>query len=343
MKRWIAGVIAVSASTAAHAEGTFTIGAGYNPDEDFVFGASVEQDNLFKTGHMLRMDAQISRMRMRNAFEYGIPNLAGTGLRLDMALFAEQKQLPGVRRDSAGGSAEISTMLGKYTKAFVRWRLERVTVKPGDDGILARSVGPGPVISPPTGDGMIAAVGAGITHDSTDSWIATRGTRAELYAETTDPDFGADYKLYRISARLERARTMGPITVRSSLRGSYVTSPGGSVPRSERLFHDGNRDIRGYAFGSGMPNGANLELTSRVEIEAPIYRKWGLGVAGFFDAGFAYNDDAAFGPVGGILRRSVGSGIVWRSPIGPLRFDWAIPLDGTDRKPQFMFWLGAGF
>lgn len=343
MKQWIAGVIVVAWTTAAHAEGTFTIGAGYDPDAQVVFGARIAQDNLFKTGHQLALDASISRMRMRNALEYSIPDLASTGLRLDLALFAEQTQLPGFTRASAGGSAELSTQLGKYTKAFVRWRLEHVTVAPGEVDVLARGVGPGPAIPPPTGDGMVAAVGAGITHDSTDSWIATRGTRAELYAETTDPKFGAAYKLYRIAARLDRARTVGPITVRSSLRGSYVTSPTGAVPLSERLFHDGHRDLRGYAFGSGMPNGANLELTSRTEFEAPIYRAWGLGVAGFFDAGFAYNSDAAFGPTGGMLRRSVGAGIVWRSPIGPLRFDWAIPLDGADRKPQFMFWLGAGF
>jgi outer membrane protein assembly factor BamA len=41
--------------------------------------------------------------------------------------------------------------------------------------------------------------------------------------------------------------------------------------------------------------------------------------------------------------RAVGAGIIWRSPIGPLRFDWAFPLDGKDRDRVFVFNVGAGF
>jgi outer membrane protein assembly factor BamA len=41
------------------------------------------------------------------------------------------------------------------------------------------------------------------------------------------------------------------------------------------------------------------------------------------------------------LQRSVGVSIIWRSPIGPLRFDWALPLDGERRGAQFLFGLGA--
>ena len=44
-----------------------------------------------------------------------------------------------------------------------------------------------------------------------------------------------------------------------------------------------------------------------------------------------------------VLQHSAGFGVIWRSPIGPLRFDVAYPLDGADRKPQFLFSLGGAF
>ena len=33
--------------------------------------------------------------------------------------------------------------------------------------------------------------------------------------------------------------------------------------------------------------------------------------------------------------------LIWRSPIGVLRFDWAIPLDADDHAPRFSFGVGG--
>ena len=45
------------------------------------------------------------------------------------------------------------------------------------------------------------------------------------------------------------------------------------------------------------------------------------------------------------LRTSVGAGIRWRSPIGPLRFEWGFPLRPLDgeRKQVFDFSIGSFF
>ena len=64
-------------------------------------------------------------------------------------------------------------------------------------------------------------------------------------------------------------------------------------------------------------------------------------MAGFAAAAADYNADERWGPVGTSLHRSVGVSVIWRSPIGPLRFDWALPLDGADRDPQFFFGVGS--
>jgi outer membrane protein insertion porin family len=47
----------------------------------------------------------------------------------------------------------------------------------------------------------------------------------------------------------------------------------------------------------------------------------------------------------GGLRKSVGAGIRWMSPIGPLRFEWGIPLDlRKDDKPAGLeFTVGTSF
>ena len=114
-----------------------------------------------------------------------------------------------------------------------------------------------------------------------------------------------------------------------------------SVPLSERLQHDGHVDLAGFPLGSF--ESADLEANGRVELELPIIRSAGISVAGFADAGLRYNADPAWGPTGTTVARSVGASIIWRSPIGPLRFDWALPLDRADQKPIFLFNMGSSF
>ena len=46
-----------------------------------------------------------------------------------------------------------------------------------------------------------------------------------------------------------------------------------------------------------------------------------------------------------LIRTSVGAGIVWESPFGPLRFDYAIPLtkESYDIVQEFRFGGGTRF
>ena len=45
------------------------------------------------------------------------------------------------------------------------------------------------------------------------------------------------------------------------------------------------------------------------------------------------------------IRASVGVGLIWNSPFGPLRFDYAVPVmkQGYDRVQQFRFGGGTRF
>jgi outer membrane protein insertion porin family len=48
---------------------------------------------------------------------------------------------------------------------------------------------------------------------------------------------------------------------------------------------------------------------------------------------------------GNVVRSSVGAGLIWASPFGPLRFDYAVPLTKGqfDRVQQFKFGGGTSF
>jgi outer membrane protein insertion porin family len=55
-------------------------------------------------------------------------------------------------------------------------------------------------------------------------------------------------------------------------------------------------------------------------------------------SGMTYDD-------GNVVRSSVGVGLIWQSPFGPLRFDYAVPITkgAYDRVQQFKFGGGTSF
>jgi translocation and assembly module TamA len=100
-----------------------------------------------------------------------------------------------------------------------------------------------------------------------------------------------------------------------------------SLPASVRYFAGGDTSVRGYAYNSlgptdslgGVVGGENL-LVGSIEIDQKIAADWSMAV--FVDSGNAYDAIADFDPATG-----VGIGIRWFSPLGPIRFDVAVPLE----------------
>ena len=111
------------------------------------------------------------------------------------------------------------------------------------------------------------------------------------------------------------------------------------LPASLRFFAGGDNSVRGYDYQSLGPRndsndvigGRNL-LVASAEIEYRFKENW--GVATFIDSGNAF-DDADVS-----LHTGIGIGLRWFSPVGPVRFDLAVPQD-DDSSVHLHFNLGA--
>jgi len=107
--------------------------------------------------------------------------------------------------------------------------------------------------------------------------------------------------------------------------GQVFVRDGVVVPDSQRFRAGGDDSVRGYAYRSLGPvvNGAvasgNVVFTASAEIARPISERlpslWG---AAFIDAGRAADRWSDLDPAVGY-----GVGLRWRSPVGPLRIDYA--------------------
>lgn len=323
--------------------GTFQIGAGYSSDDKFIASAGVAQNDLFGTGHRLALDARISARRQRFALGYDIPHLLGSDLVLRTELVSRRDHLPGFVRSGTGGGVTLAQPLGEHLSAFAGYRIEQVTTTL-DDPIAARGALPAPIQAR---DGRIAAVRGGLAYSTLDEPVLPRrGMALGASIEVADPRWGSEIQLTRFDGWGSVHAPLGPLTVHLGGSVSTVTSrDAAGVPLSERLHLESSNLVRGFSPGmlgprdatSGLSLGGNFLYAARAELEAPLVTTAGLSVVGFADHGGIYDRSGA-----GSNGTSVGFGLLWRSPIGPLRFDWAFPIAG-DTKPHFVFGLGSSF
>ena len=112
-----------------------------------------------------------------------------------------------------------------------------------------------------------------------------------------------------------------------------------NVPASMRFFTGGDQTVRGFQYKSIAPKdsqgylvGGKYLATASFEYRFPVSRNWKL--ATFYDLGTATDDFSEATSMG------TGAGIIWASPVGPLRVYVGIPL--SESKDNFTIHFRIG-
>ncbi len=108
------------------------------------------------------------------------------------------------------------------------------------------------------------------------------------------------------------------------------------LPNQFRFKAGGTYSVRGYGFEalSNNENGSNNLITASTELEYLVGDDW--SVAAFADIGNAFND---FSDIQ--LKAGVGIGFRYYTVVGPVRLDFAYPLDDFDNSLRIHFSLGV--
>ncbi len=122
--------------------------------------------------------------------------------------------------------------------------------------------------------------------------------------------------------------------------GATLVDQFDKLPPSYRFYAGGLNSIRGYAYkelgpkdSEGNVVGGKFLTVLSLEYEKAVFDDW--GVAAFIDSGNAYN------PGNILVKTGVGLGVRWYSPFGPVRLDFAVPLNESDSSFQIHFAAGA--
>jgi len=233
-------------------------------------------------------------------------------------------------------------------------------------------------------DGLTSSLRLGLTWNSVNNYLLpTDGVHASISAEVADRFLGSENIFLRNSLTVRYYHELFDFLVlKTNFNVGLITSrdPNG-VPVFERYFLGGIYSVRGFPLNSlgpraGLPRaidpnaavspfgvaiGGNMQAYYNVELEFPILESVGIRGVLFTDGGNAWNledalcqaprtelNDPTTDPCGIDLRQirtSWGFGFRWQSPLGPLRFEWGLPIRPRDHEEaiRFEFTIGNFF
>ena len=118
-----------------------------------------------------------------------------------------------------------------------------------------------------------------------------------------------------------------------------------SLPPDQRFYAGGTSTVRGYGYQLvgptfphlANPSGGTAITAAGVEFRQRLYTNW--GVVAFVDAGQV---SASLKPLRSDTRIGTGAGARYYTPIGPIRFDVAVPVGRREGEDSFEVYIGLG-
>ncbi|MFQ5455143.1 MAG: outer membrane protein assembly factor BamA [Nitrospirota bacterium] len=327
--------------------GALEFGAGYGDEEGVKGFAQVLHRNIFGTGRSINLRAEGSQIENKYSINFKEPWLFSKPIdaNLSFALLTRDRETYKVRQIAE--TLGIDKSFTNFTKGSLFYKYESnklLDVKP--DAVL---------LEEDEGRVNIASINPSIIRDTRDDpFNPASGSLNGLAFEDAAKLLGSDVQLVKLTVQSSwYIKLFKNAVFAFSMRGGTARNFGRSVevPITERFFLGGRSTVRGYAQDSlgilnktiinGVPTGGNAMLIYNGEMRFNLPKK--IGIVFFIDAGNVWlsNKDVDLSD----LKRSVGPGLRYNTPVGPLRLDFGYKLDreAGESASELHFTLGHAF
>ena len=333
--------------------GNLLAGVGYSSTEGLVFNASVSQQNIFGSGNALTLALNTSRINRTISLMYVEPYWTVDGVSRTWELYQKNIDPTGYTvsqysSSTFGAALGFGVPVSEIDTINYGFRYEHTNLSLFDN-------------SPPVYYQYVQDFGY-----STNSYILSGGWSRDTRNDILYPSFGrlqsalievglpfgdlAYYKLQYINQSFWPVYGDFVLMLRGDIGygDGYDQKP---LPFFKAFYAGGVGSVRGYQSGSLGPRdiygntlGGKRKIVGNAELFYPILKgERSVRVSGFFDLGQIYVN--GFQPEFENFRYSAGVGLAWNSPIGPLKFSYAIPINDipADRIQKFQFQVGTVF
>ena len=338
--------------------GTLMIGAGFSSTEKIVLSGSISQANIFGSGKNVSAQINTGKINRVIALSYTDPYFTVDGISQGWDFYHRNVNPTSLtvgryRTSSTGGGIRFGFPIAEKESLTFGAGFDKTTVDVFSDSPnryidFVNEFGNSNISIP---------LSVSWVSDGKDSFIyPTSGTLQKAALEVAVP--GGDLKYYRATYQLQHFLPVSKDFV-LALNGQvgFANGLGGqSLPFYKNFYAGGIGSVRGYASASLGPRdtkngvltderlGGNRMVLGGAELlwGVPGFEK-SLRMGLFVDFGnvYAKGEQLDFGE----LRSATGISAAWISPLGPLKFSVAAPINKKDgdKTERFQFQMGTTF
>jgi outer membrane protein insertion porin family len=334
--------------------GNLSVGAGYSSAEQLTLSASIQQENVFGSGHFLGLNINTGKSNRTVAINTVDPYWTVDGVSRAFDLYYRNSSPLNTYGDSYqlttfGGAVRFGVPFTEVDTVFFGLGYEQTHI--GDDAFLPNSYflyrqeyGPTSYSFPLT---------VGWSRDSRNSAIMP--TDGRFYRANGEISALGDLQFARLNLQVQQYLEL-PYNLTLGLNGEvgwgFALGPR-PYPVFKNFYSGGLGSVRVFqqnSLGVIDPTGAFVGGTRKMNGNAELYipvpgmgNDKSLRFFAFLDIGNAWGEDQSV--TWGSMRASTGLGISWISPMGPLKLSYGTPImyQGTDRIQPFQFQIGTRF
>ncbi|MGQ8632993.1 outer membrane protein assembly factor BamA [Agrobacterium sp. DKPNP3] len=340
--------------------GSFGIGAGYSQNDGVLLEASVEEKNFLGRGQYIRVAAGAGEDDARTySLSFTEPYFLGYRLAAGFDLFKNQsKSEDFYNYDEQGFALRVTAPITEDLSTTFKYTYKQINYDgKGDWQNNANLAEPYQALIR-GGDWTQSIISNTLNYNTLDDRNMPReGWQAALTNEFAG--LGGDSEYYKIYAK---ARYYHTLSDEYDIIGSLTGQAGHVMPTNDNLlvfdqFKFGGRQVRGFKNDGIGPRigydsiGGTTYFAASAEVTAPmpgVPEDFGLRLAGFVDAGTMYGNKVSTSQTvkdDNSIRASAGIGVMWASPFGPIRVDYAVPFakEDYDEEQRFRFGMSNTF
>ena len=331
--------------------GEVSVGAGFSSQNGALADVRIRERNLLGRGQDIRASITVSTRQQNFNIGFTEPYFLDKELSFGIDAFhSVSSNVSEFELLSTGGGVRLGYAITENLSQQVRYGFRR-------DQVSDVNSNASPFIQQEKGTDFVSLVGQNLSYDRRNSRISpTDGYLLRLSNEFTG--IGGDVSYLKTKLLAVYYYSIVPDWV-VNIRGEvgYIFGIGDDNVRINDRFFLGSDDLRGFANGGVGPRDTDTEdalggkqiASASVELNFPLGlpKQFGVNGAIFTDAGTLTGldfEDPVIADTGSV-RIAVGFGVAWKSPLGPIRIDFSVPLikEDFDETENVRFNFGTRF
>ena len=335
--------------------GSVTLGAGFSSTEKVALSFGIRQENAFGSGNYLATEVNTSKYNRTIVISTTDPYYTPEGISRTIDVFHRTTRpylgdLNAYSLVSSGAGMRFGVPFSEIDTVYFGANLEQTSIRPGTN--LPNAYVEYMQQFGYTSNSLPLTVGW--ARDGRDSALVP--TRGMLQRFNSDLSMAGDARYVRTNYQIQQYT---PLTKKYTLALNADLGWGQGLsnrpyPLFKNYFVGGLGSVRGFQQSTLGPSdstnslylGGPKKIVMNAELLAPFPGAGNdrtLRLFAFTDVGRAFGENEKISL--SELRSSYGVGLSWISPMGPLRFSYAMPMrrQVTDKIQRLQFQIGTSF